>query len=272
VKQKTQLAWNRAGQFSPKVTFTIEVGSYTIKTAENYKELLESFRLRFEVFKNDDLYCERGRKEFDKFDFSFDHILIYHNPTKSLIGTYRVSIPRHKTQSYTALEFDLSDFDFSNIRFMELGRACIKKEFRKGAVIGLLWKGISQYMNESKAEYLFGCSSIMGAEVWEAALTYNYLLENNQVSENHKTYPLKKYQIPFFESWLNYYRSPLNEAQKAKAEELIPPLLKSYLKTGAKIAGIPAVDKDFDCVDFLTILNREEISRKVKEKFKVLPT
>ena len=44
------------------------------------------------------------------------------------------------------------------------------------------------------------------------------------------------------------------------AEELIPPLLKSYLKAGSKVCGEPALDRKFRCVDFLTILDVKLLS------------
>ncbi|HEX3035652.1 MAG TPA: hypothetical protein VHT73_11080 [Thermodesulfobacteriota bacterium] len=53
-----------------------------------------------------------------------------------------------------------------------------------------------------------------------------------------------------------------------KSEELVPPLLKSYLKAGAKVCGAPALDRKFRCVDFLPILDVELLSTSF-ERYRV---
>jgi putative hemolysin len=47
-------------------------------------------------------------------------------------------------------------------------------------------------------------------------------------------------------------------------------LLKSYLKFGAKIASVPAFDKDFDCVDVLTVLKKDEMTNSLARRFQVV--
>jgi putative hemolysin len=42
---------------------------------------------------------------------------------------------------------------------------------------------------------------------------------------------------------------------------MIPSLLHSYLRIGAKVCGIPALDKSFRCIDFLTLLDVRELER-----------
>ena len=44
----------------------------------------------------------------------------------------------------------------------------------------------------------------------------------------------------------------------------IPSLLASYLKVGAKVCGIPALDKSFKCIDFLTLMNVADIAEAYK--------
>lgn len=51
------------------------------------------------------------------------------------------------------------------------------------------------------------------------------------------------------------------------AMDKIPALLHSYLKAGAYICGQPAWDKDFQCVDFLTLLSVEQINNNFKKKY-----
>jgi putative hemolysin len=48
----------------------------------------------------------------------------------------------------------------------------------------------------------------------------------------------------------------------------IPSLIKSYLNAGAKICSFPAYDKDFKCLDLLTLFNIKDINNRYEEKFK----
>ena len=47
----------------------------------------------------------------------------------------------------------------------------------------------------------------------------------------------------------------------------IPPLLLSYLRAGSKVYGKPALDKDFGCIDFMTILNLKDLTRFYKKRY-----
>lgn len=59
----------------------------------------------------------------------------------------------HFVQSYTGLEYNLDPLHKVAGPYLELGRACIKKEFRKGSVISYCGSlGIAEYMNLSSAK------------------------------------------------------------------------------------------------------------------------
>jgi putative hemolysin len=47
----------------------------------------------------------------------------------------------------------------------------------------------------------------------------------------------------------------------------VPKLLRSYLSLGAKICGPAALDRDFQTIDFLTLLDLESLSDTVREHF-----
>jgi putative hemolysin len=53
------------------------------------------------------------------------------------------------------------------------------------------------------------------------------------------------------------------------ARKLIPSLLKSYIKTGAVVCGEPALDQDFQCIDFFTLLDVRNMKESVMKKFAV---
>jgi putative hemolysin len=67
--------------------------------------------------------------------------------------------------------------------------------------------------------------------------------------------------------WMMVFSKGLNEQQMKEAEEKIPSLLKAYMKAGAKICSYPALDLDFNCIDFMTMLKRSELDQKLVKKY-----
>ncbi len=269
IKNTTQLRWNRVHKFKAKIKLNIDFGPYNIKTAETSSELIESFRLRHQIFINEFQGIDNEGLDFDKFDYFFDHLIIVHKETNKIIGTYRLNCTSYSMESYTALEFDTSNLLNRPGPHLELGRACIHKSFRKGSVISLLWRGIAEYMKLSNSNVLFGCSSVKINNARDAALVYKYLLDLGHVSVESLSRPTEEYQMKDFDSWFHFFRNGLTENQQIEADNLLPSLLKSYLKQGAKVACEPAFDKDFDCIDFLTVLKKEDLSNSLADKFKV---
>lgn len=270
IKYSAQLRWNRVHKFQAKINLYLEVGSYIIKTAESKKELLESFRLRDEVFNQEFRGLQGAGLDFDKYDYHFDHLIIVHKESRKIIGTYRLNCSKFSTESYTGLEFNLDFLRTFDGTHLELGRACIHKDYRKGAVISLLWRGIAEYMNICDAQLLFGCSSLKINNAREAALVFKYLQDNGHVTTKVKSYPTKKFLMKDYHAWTNYFALNINDTQKKEAESLVPSLLKSYLKLGAKVASIPAFDEDFDCIDLLTVLKKEDLADSLATKLKVV--
>lgn len=72
-----------------------------------------------------------------------------------------------------------------------------------------------------------------------------------------------------FEAWYLYFNKGLTDSQSEEVEQIIPALLKSYLRLGAKVAGQPAFDEEFNCIDFLTILKKENLCQSLADKFQV---
>lgn len=197
--------------------------------------------------------------------------MIIHKPTKEVVGTYRLNLSTHFETFYTNQEFSLGNFPNASANMLELGRACIEKNHRRGIVISLLWKGIAEYMNLSKAETLFGCSSVKVTEARESALIYTYLSNKDHLDLSYGAKPRASYSVPQLNIWLEYFEKNYNESLHEEAEALIPSLLKSYLKMGAKIIAEPALDEDFNCIDFLTLLNREDLTQVAEKKYGVKP-
>lgn len=182
-----------------------------------------------------------------------------------IVGTYRLISSDYSHQFYSQSEFDLNRFVRIPGTKLELSRACIQKSHRTGIVMNLLWRGIAQYLQESGAKYLFGCASVRTLSLHETACVYRHLSAIDGLSDDFTIRPIGEYPLAGFEA----YVSGLNYDDKVKeiAKNLLPPLFQSYLRMGAKAYGQPAIDRDFRCVDFLTVLQVEKMQALYERKY-----
>lgn len=264
------LRLHRIHKFKPKVEVQIEMGPFVLKTITTVKELKEALLLRYQVFHREML----GAKipygyDIDEFDFLCDHLVIKDKKSNKIVGTYRLNCSLFTTEFYSAKEFNLQRILDQKGTKIELGRACIQKDYRRGVVISLLWKGIAEYMNLSQAKILFGCASIKTSSPREAALLYRYFFETNRFTPEYYAPPTIQFNLPQLDLWINNFEGGLSEQETAEAIALIPPLFRAYLKIGAYVGGAPAWDSEFKCIDFLTILNKEDLNRSLWKKYKL---
>jgi putative hemolysin len=247
--------------FKSKTPIYINNQKYLIKTAENNKELNEVFSLRYKVFHKEILKQNNVFKiDIDKFDKYCDHLLIIDKNINKVIGTYRINI--YSKKFYSAKEFHIKKLLDQDGAKAELGRACILEEYRKGIILALLWKGIRCYIEINNIRFLFGCSSIFSEEKKEAINYFSYFKDNDFLHPTILIKPKKKYSIKKFDSNLQYKNSTLEKI----SSKSIPDLLKAYLKFGAKICSLPAYDREFKCIDFLTVIDYNNVNKECLNK------
>lgn len=264
-----KLRRHRVHKFKPKTTLHSEVGPYTLKTVSTVDELIAALKLRYEVFHHEMIGKPQPRGiDVDEFDFSCDHLIIVETKTGTVVGTYRLNASIFSDKFYSAGEFHIDSLLALPGTKLELGRACIHKNHRRGIVISLLWSGIGEYMAKVGANWLFGCASIKTESPRQAALLYRYFESQNRFSTKFNCSPTHPYTLENFDLWLHKLQLPLSESDMNEAESLVPPLCRAYMKAGAWIAGEPAYDKEFKCIDFLTVLDRENLNRTLWKKLK----
>jgi putative hemolysin len=242
--------------YKPKVVIEIKTPNYTLSTATTIAELISLFRMRNQIFLNKD-----DGLDFDDMDSICDHLVIRSNHDGEICGTYRMVSSLVTQKFYSQGEFNLDEFLLTSGVKLELGRACIDSKHRNGAVIDLLWKGIGEYAKRTNAKYLFGCSSVSTISASLSDALFNSLKRNQHTSKNFNIGPIGKYQIDY-----SKVRSS-NVFEEKFLVSQIPSLLRSYLNAGAKVYGLPALDIDFHCIDFFTILNLEELNSSYKRRY-----
>lgn len=253
--------------FSSKVDFEINKKNYIIKTASSPQELEMVLTLRHQVFLEELLNKKRLIEvDFDKFDLLCDHLMIINKSDNALIGTYRLNCSKFNTSFYSATEFNIDAIVDLPGEKVELGRACVHSEFRNGMTIALLWKGLSEYMTTSESRFFFGCSSIKSMDYLYVLNIYNALVQSGNLVHLPNVKPIGKFRSKSLTKLIKTQHLDPTIDNSAMLDEL-PPLLKSYIKAGAKVIGEPALDKDFQCFDFLTLLDFQSVNQKYKDKY-----
>ena len=242
-----------------KPTVKAKKAAFKITWASNTNEMKEAQRLRYKVFAEEmgaNLSKNSEGLDIDEFDSFCDHLLIRDQDTLKVVGTYRV-LPPHMAQKigrlYSDSEFDLSRLDHLRPKLVELGRSCVHKDYRSGAVIMALWSGLAQYMQKNGYEIMLGCASIPMADGGHfAASLYNSLDSSQMAPTEFHAFP--RLPLPL---------DKLNGGLEVDA----PPLIKGYLKLGAKICSAPAWDPDFNTADLLTMLRLSDINPRYAKHF-----
>ena len=254
-------------RYKPKVVVFYENHHFIIKSVENAHELEQALNLRYEVFYREFLNkSARLQIDVDGFDFICDHLIIIDKNTDNVIGTYRLISSTFSDRFYSETEFDIDNIKIAKGNKLELGRACVHREFRTGAVINLLWRGVSEYMKKVESKYLFGCSSVHTTNVFDIGLVYKYFKKYNYSPDELRVYPNDEYRLKRFDLYLDAIGDI--DSQEDKVKRLIPTLLKSYIRMGSKVCGEPALDRKFRCADFFIILDLEQLNLSFVKKYK----
>ena len=226
---------------------------YALRLAGSVADVQAAQTLRFLVFNlelNEGLEQSFATlRDADPFDEICDHLLVEDLRTGEVVGTYRLqtgAVAARNRGYYSAQEFDLAPLDGLRDRVIELGLACVHVQHRNLLVLGLLWKGIASYARERGGRYLIGCSSLSSQDAAVGAAVYSDLSHRFLIEEPFRIQPLPELACPLDVLAENYQRPPK--------------LLSAYLSFGAKICGVPAIDREFKTIDFLTFLDLDALS------------
>lgn len=237
---------------------------YRVRLAKDAAELRRAQELRFRVF-NEELReglpesWERGWDE-DPFDATCDHLIVERLDSVEVVGTYRVQPAARAPQPpglYTAGEFDLAGLTPLLPQAVETGRACIHREHRNSRVLQLLWQGLGSYMTAHGARWLFGCCSLTSQDPEEAKACWRYLRDGGHLHPTLHVRPTPEYRC---------YPEGAAAAPGPVARG-VPPLFAAYLRIGTRIAGEPAIDRQFRTIDFLALLDLQDLSPVNRRRF-----
>ena len=223
-----------------------------MRIASSTREILDAQRLRYRVF-GEELGATLPHAAFgidrDRFDRWCDHLIVRDDTNGQIVGTYRM-LPSTRMASaggfYSDTEFDTRRLQALGGQVIEVGRACIDPAHRNGAVLGMLWAGLGRYIKANKAKYVIGCASIpVGPDPAAARALCRQVLADHPAPSAWRVSPYRPFPLD----------DPATADAIAPASASIPPLLKGYLRMGAKVCGAPAWDPQFGTADLLILLS-----------------
>lgn len=227
---------------------------YSLLVAHDSADVEAAQRLRHEVFAGEmgaNLHSPVAGLDVDRFDEHCDHLVVRHDPTGQIVGTYRMLPPERATAAgglYSETEFDLARLSGLRGGLVETGRSCVHPDHRTGAVVSLVWAGIARYMLLSGHQWLAGCASVpladggaLAAGVWQTVRAKHY------ADEEYRVRPLTPWDP---------------EGAVSAGRSVLPPLLKGYLRLGAWVCGRPALDADFGVADFFVLLGLKHADQR----------
>lgn len=242
---------------------------FTMSLATTAEEVIEVQRLRHHVFQAEWAGPGKDRSDgldADELDASCDHLMLRDALTNLLIGTYRFRPTSRPGPGLCHEEFDDAGLAHLPGTSIELGRACLRQDWRNNAALIALMRGVGWYASLTKARFMVGNSSVLCTDPEGVAGLCRFFAANNHALPTLDLRPRPDFRLPGLPKALGAARV-LTASMATQADHVLPPLLRLYLRAGAKVAFEPAWDQAYHCVDFLTILDWEQADPDFVKRF-----
>ena len=262
-----------AGRFSENHLLTGplgRIGSLEVRLARSAAEIAAAQEVRYRVF-----YDELGAtqaclesvagRDIDRFDEVCDHLLVFDTSLagpdhRRIVGTYRLlrqEIAAEAGGFYSEGEFELKKLiaRHHGQRFLELGRSCVLPEYRSKRTIEILWQGIWAYINHYRIGVMTGCASFHGVVPAAHAEALSYLAQNCRASLEWDVRAVSSRYCPMD-------LMPAEAIGMKSALAALPPLIKGYLRVGAKVGDGCVIDHQFGTVDVFIVMPVKEIAAR----------
>jgi putative hemolysin len=139
---------------------------------------------------------------------------------------------------------------------VELGRSCVHRDYRSGPALMLLWAGLARYMKANRYSHAVGCASVTLADGGRLAAFVRDEAQRHLAPLDYRVFP----RLPF----------PHGQIERAPQGEL-PPLIRGYLRAGARVCGEPAWDPQFGTADFPMLVAVDNVNRRFARHFDLSP-
>jgi putative hemolysin len=255
----------------------LKSGSLEVRLAETAADIDAAQALRYRVF-----YDEMGatptpemaacKRDFDLYDAPCDHLLVIDHMRKAgnqVIGTYRL-IRREAAAAcggfYSCGEYDITPILEYPGGILELGRSCIDAEYRTGAVMQILWRGLSAYIFRYDIALMFGCASLPGADPQEHALPLSYLYYHHLAPPGLRPKALPERYVDMrmlpHEAFDPNVAFDTMKLDPRSGSNSLPPLIKGYIRVGGFVGDGAVIDHQFNTTDVFIIVKTDLITSR----------
>ncbi len=245
----------------------IRAGSLGVRLAAGAAEIDAAQALRFHVFRGEmgarlDPAMVAAGRDRDAYDDVADHLLIVDHALGSgpfaVIGTYRL-IQRDAAirvgRFYSADEYDIAPILAFPGRVLELGRSCIRADYRGRVAMQLLWRGIAAYVFQHRIDIMFGCASLPGTDPDALATELSYLY-------HHHLAPPALRPRALAARYVDMQRTAPAPAPIDPRRVLaqLPPLIKGYLRLGGFVGDGAVIDHAFNTTDVAVVVKTDLVT------------
>ena len=246
------------------------IGQLEVRLARNSSEVAAAQEVRFRVFYDElgakrDFVHELEARDADRFDAICDHLVVFDTSIggpdhRQIVGTYRLLRQEVAADSggfYSSGEFEMDVLvaRHPGRRFLELGRSCVLPEYRSKRTVELLWQGVWAYARRHGVDVMTGCASFHGIIPAAHAEALSFLAHHGQADAEWHTRAIA-------ERFHTMDLMPVEAVDPRAALLAMPPLIKGYLRLGARFGEGCVIDRDFATTDVFVILPVEQISER----------
>lgn len=230
------------------------------------------------------------RKDKDKYDYYYDHIILWNEEELEIVGSYRIGNGEFIYSNYKEKGFYTNSLYEFNKKFLEilpnsieLGRSFVVPKYWGSRALDLLWQGIAAYIkSKENIKYLFGPVSLSGEIPFyaqEMIIYYYdfYFGKNKDYAKAKNPFKISKGSL---EEFKNIFTGDIRKDFNILRNHLkfynisVPTLYKHYTdlceKEGVSFIDYN-VDKDFnDCIDSFILVDIEKIKPNKKKRYLLL--
>lgn len=245
----------------PKFELRLAAGEADIRVAQ---------RLRYEVFVEElggdgALVDHDARLERDAFDAHYDHLLLIDKarPGAPAVGVYRLmrdDMVHRVGQFYSESEYDLGVLKASGRRLLELGRSCVQADYRGGAALMHLWRGLLAYVERHRIEVLFGVASFHGIDPAPLAQPLALLHHRYLAPPELRVRALPEHFQPMD-------LIPDADIDRVAAMRAVPALIKAYLRLGGYVGEGAFIDAPFNTTDVCVVVDIAKVPDKARAMY-----
>jgi putative hemolysin len=250
-------------------------GALEARLATTKKEVRRAQKLRYRVFFEEggatpDPTARLIRRDVCRFDRVADHLIVvdtslsYRDGAPRIVGVYRLlrqDVAERHFGFYSASEFEVESLIARrpDMRFLEVGRACIAPTHRGRRVLELLWRGLWTYARHHRLDAMIGCASLPGADAAAHAGAIAALAAGGGDS-SWRVEP---------QAGRGAERCIADPADPRSLLRVLPPLVKGYWRLGATFSPAPVVDRAFNTTDLFVVMPLCEIEARYLQYFGV---